>query len=711
MNIYFHVDESGSFDEGLNGAKASVVGGICSTHTSIEWEKLHGAHLAEFNGDSSPPAQFVYPGHYHCGELLAQDKPMGPALAGRTDRLGFTQSVYQHVLEKSLFGFISRNRGKRFEYSPQATYVMNLIAGLRFACETLALLPECPVSSLTIVIAQRTIRETSQGGVTAYMSLLVDFVARQLLIGKGQGVELARKLTKQKCISIMSGSATRDAGLIAADFVCCNSRYNAKIADGGILHVCQPDVNLLLGDYRDYYERQARELLDNGYYGSCLEFLCRYFPFANGAPDIGNLITCLQTEKNMLVLERELPALLAVIHSLISRRTEMPHAMAAAGHAAELLNDLAAKQILSSGNKNLWINLQLQALAELAACHNHTGAVGPQRAAESALTTILEANKKDAGLDPIQRRSFLLDVRNRNLNLLFNDYRFEEVYTQAEELAEERRGMTGGEEPDELMGKILGSQGQACAFMARLDPDWQDEAEKLFVESLKHFASGSRNEKTSINYLVTLLWQVGRYDDALDLLCRLSDWTPGTGRWNTLKSWLVAPHPETRAFESVNVLRLIAGFGGLDDDGELPELCGKLAGIADAVGTDHPYEQWWKWLGIICLQRRDYVLADRYLARCETLCDQHGFTMKTIGSSATLLRITTATAVGSKVREEALTKRFSSETDLLCRQSSGFSEYVRRAGGVDRLVSGALTAPSGDDQFWKLCSYLPFSYS
>lgn len=711
VNIFVYVDESGKFDEGFSGSKASVVGGTCSSYSASDWDELHKKHLEVFNRGQSLQNRFEYPAHYHCGELL-ENRLKVPTNAGMTERKMFTQSVFQNILDSSIFCFISKNRGKRFEYSPQATYVMNLIASLRLALEKLAELPDCDVTALSIVVAQRTIRETSQANsVSEYTSDMLKFVAGQLTVGEGQGVNLAKQLIRNGTLVLSSAIATRDAGLIGADFICSLARYGQKVTKGTQLYDCQPDKEHLLGDYQNHYKQHSFELLRNRYYGSCLEYLWRYFPYKEGLPDISNLITRLETEEDSDVLERELPSLLAVIHLLVKKRTEMPHALTCAAHIAECFIKIAKKQAATKSEKRLWINLHIQALAELVACHNHTGAVGPQAEVESQLTEMIKDNKKDSGFDAPQRKSFLLDIRIRNLNLLFNDYRFEDAYSLAEEIADERRTMIDEDEPDDLMGRILGSQGQACAFMGRLEPEWYVDAERLFIESLNHFAVGSLEERMSQNFLVTLYWQMKRFDDSFSAMPITLGWKPSSDPVKSITSWLLIPNQELRAFEMVNYLRLLSGMGVVSTMTNLPEACLAIEKAAYTFGTEHPYEQWWKWLGIIYMQMGDYDSAERCLVRSQEIFNNHGFTINTITNSTRLLQLNISYLKQNMDETQVLQKLFKNELEALSGNSAGFNGFIHVTGGSDYLLNLASSATPGTPGFWDLCTYLPFSYA
>ena len=161
MKYYLYIDESGPFDENFTGVKASVVGGICSQHSAKHWDYLHRSNLEQFTREHKN-INFSYPRHYHCGPLLA-GKIQGPYNSNPEIIREFTDEVYRYILAKSTFGFLSRNVGKRFEYSPQATYVMNLIAAVRSAFQKLSESHE-DIDYIQVVIAQRTIGETSKIG-------------------------------------------------------------------------------------------------------------------------------------------------------------------------------------------------------------------------------------------------------------------------------------------------------------------------------------------------------------------------------------------------------------------------------------------------------------------------------------------------------------------------------------------------------------------
>lgn len=715
MRYFFFVDESGPFDEKLSGARTSFVGGLCSTLNSTEWMSIHKQHLSEVNQRAG--WQFRYPQHYHCGPLLGRSIS-GPLNASLKDLRDFTESVYHNVLAKALFAFGSKNRGKRFEYSAQATYVMNLVAALRFAFQHLAESRFEDIEHLTIIVAQRSIRETTgMQSRDKYMGVLLGYVREQMMLGEGAGVELARVLERNRCLTFDSGFGDQDHGLIAADFICCLARQSVKVPTGTRLHICNPDANVLLGDYRRFHERQVVELLRHAYYGSCLDFMCRFFPCKDGAPDLTELLRHLEMQRDAAILEREMPSLLAVIHQMAKHRTQRPHMLACSTAVAEQLVATAARQekdLRQTNNLRSWLNLHVHALGELAACYNHTGAVGPQHATEQQLESLLLEYGKETGLGAMERQARLLEIKNRNLNLLFNDYRFEDAYFAAADLLSSRNAVIGKDAEDKLLGEMLGSYGQACAFMGRLEPEWYGEAEKAFKESLRHFAGGSRQESMSRNFLATLLW----HRDELTSAC---EWLPGMRHPAPCEDALLAclidrlttSDPEDRAFEVVNCLRIMCRILTRKPQGHADTMTvlTSLESIATRLGTDHPYEQWWKWIGILHLLEGRVADAERCFCEAEALCDQHSFTMKTIGSSILLLRLVAAGLRHDTGHTNALQQRYVAMVATLRGESSGFTEYMSCFSDIAGADRGLHRVEVRSASFWRLCTYLPFAYS
>ena len=714
MKVYIYIDESGRFDEQLMGGDPAVVGGVCSVLSEDEWASAHLDHLAGWNRGKA--FSLAYPQHYHCGPLLGR-KIAYPAQASPGDLRDFARSVFHNILSRSLFGVVSRNRGNTMVYSPQATYVMNLITALRHTLEKLQNDHGAMIDQATIVIAKRTINDTVEADYDGrYMERLLDYMVGQLQIGEGAGVDLARRLKRANSLVSTWGTGDRNPGLIAADFACCLARSRERPPSGAILNVCEPSHETLLGDYRQFHERQAKELLRNKYYGSCLDFLCKVFPLTNGSPDIGMLLQQLGSEQDAAILEREVPAILAVVQQLIKNRALAPQMLSCALAISSQLVDLAEsrmKNLEAGEGKQRWLSLEIGALAGLVACHNHAGAVGPQKVAEDRITGLLQMHNADAGLDPLTRKNLILDIQVKNLNLLFNDYRFEKVYDVVGDMIADRKKMVGAEGPDELLGQMLGSQGQACAFMGRLEPSWNAEALDLFRESLGHFVPGSLFHKMSENFIVTTLWQSGQFKEAARLLPPIQGWKlRDDGMTASICERLMFPNPEERAFEVANDLRILAG---LIQGGEEVSNMNAVLSTLEAQGKQrsgiHPYEQWFKWIGILYLSAGDALAAEGCFIQALEICDKNDFTMNTIGASVMLLRVVAAIMRGHNSRAEELKAKCRETHSILQTRSQGYDAYLSACMVGKMLDDIAARAKPESEEFWQLCTYLPFAYS
>ena len=312
MTFYLHIDESGPFDEGFNNKKVeSVVGGVCSTMTDDQWDQKHRDHLAKWKQDGG--YEFLYPEHYHCGPLIQDNIP--GCQAGKLQREAFLDSLFAHVVGRSQFAFASRNLDKAFNYSPQTTYVVNLIAAVRLAFQTLATQAQAEaIDAVHINVAQRSIKETMQDGVGDYMEKMFLFVVEQIQVGDNPGAELARSLKRRDALMLEYGRADLLGGLIAADIACFGVRGNYRIAgsESGRILECHPDREVLLGDYVAFNRQFRNRAIQDGRYAYALELVCassseRDAILREAAP----VLTAFERTDDSRSLRREADALLA----------------------------------------------------------------------------------------------------------------------------------------------------------------------------------------------------------------------------------------------------------------------------------------------------------------------------------------------------------------------------------------------------------------
>jgi hypothetical protein len=712
VKYFIFIDESGSFDEGITRKASSLVGGICSTLDDQAWKALHVDQLSAFNSNSR--IKFIYPDHYHCGKLLEGHlRVAGPV--SRRDLEAFTNAVFTGICGSSAFFFASRNTGKRFETSPQATYVLNLVAATRKALETL--FTRCPnADSVEIMVAQRTIAETINSNYPDYMPRLLDYIKDQILSGDSPAISFTRRLNAENRLLLRWGIGDRNPGLIAADFVCCLLRGGKKTPDGTIVERTNPD-EFMFGDYRRHYDHEVARLLENKQYATTADYLRRYLPTTEGHPDYSRLIQALKREDDSQILMRETSALLAYTRFLIASRTREPGNLDGAKKLLHQLTDIAEANLRAKGsieNQRVWANYLADGLSDLAACHNHQGNVNPQKDIETRLTTLLQQQMNLLPGTHNTRKERLLEIRNRNLNYLFNDYRFEEVLTTFSDDVDRREAEVPADEPDELLGQMQGSLGQACAFLARTDPAWGDMARAYFEKSIKHFPSGISYYSMSANYLATLAWQ----SDDLNRACAEMNRHSGNNPVATpadLVSRLpeIMTTPNLSPFNAINYLRIASAHCDAVAADVIPIDKNMTAAIWDTWKTrifeDHPCEHLCKWIGYLFLQAQQYESATQILAQGVSISKKLHFTVQTIGLSQLGL-----ITVINKIRgdNQSHAKHFQeclSWTESLIAQSTPFASYLKAWGGIDQfsdILKGSDISSASD-----IARLLPFNYS
>ncbi len=712
MKYYVYIDESGRFDEAIRTAGAgqeerpSVVGGVCCRLSTEEWESVHRGTLEQFSAAS--PIKFAYPKHFHCAPLLGNRIPTD-GLVRQQDRVALARAVWDAVAHEATFLFGSRNPTGRFEFSPQATYVLNLVTALRGCMERLSG-TEGGVEQCDILVAQRTITETADYDQGEYMAALFRFIKEQLQAGDSPGVSLAGRLISSDALRMRSGVGERSAGLIAADFACAAIRYGTKLAAKPI--VLQPEPNLG-GDYRKFYEKEVLRLTKAQQYASAAEFLRRYFPHPGGAPDLGPLLHALRREDDHDILHRELNALLAGAQCLVEKRTLQADALKAATYLLEALDQIASSVLEGKSGPEVvrqWADLDVHALVLLGSCYCHTGAVGPQRVVEDKLDCLLKTYKPKMSLSYLQRGELVLEARTRNLNLLFNDYRFAEAMDMIEADAAKREGAVPKGETDELLGKMQGSLGQACAFQARQDPSWSEMARDYFRRSLRHFQPGTVFHAMSVNFLASLAWQENNLPLAIEemnghagAICISGPEELAVRLFDVVSVEGISP------FNVVNYLRIASAAS---DAGQTPsaEVLTELSRYWEPrLISDHPHEQLAKWMGYLLSRQGACDQAERVYSRAITICASLSFAVETICLSITGLQALSRFAQGNTAGYADGLSRIRQMGVALEGRSAPFAEYLAHFGGTEGLA--AMVKKHDEQGASEVARCLPFNYS
>jgi hypothetical protein len=708
---YLYIDESGQFDEGLQemsfGAEKTppLVGGVCSKLSPPDWEELFRKTVVDFN--KRPRCEFSYPNHFHCNELRSKKIPV-PPYTTRQDIIAFTKEVFRAVDQHSCFLFRSRNPRRRFEYSPQATYVTNLVAAVRASLSRLAVEDMVP-EHICVEVAQRTIAETveSRDG-SAYMDSLLVFVREQVQLGRGPGVELARRLVQEKALALVRGVATQSPGLMAADFACAFLRRSSGGSE--TIESTSPD-DILFGDYGRFYEGEAQRLLNAQQYAAAAEYERLFLTTAS--PDFGRVKRVLQQETDLAVVERETTAILGNARYLIGRRVMERGSLASARELLMMLLDVS-EHFLSGAppivSRRVWADVAVLACVELVACHSHTGAVESQQEAEEKLEELVKTHGSLLPRSFSAREELLLEARVRGLNVLFNDYRFGEIIDIFGEALDEREARIPNGETDEALGKMLGSMGQACAFQARTEPSWSEYARDYVVRSISHFTPGTRFHSMSVNYLAALSWQCGYLDQActdLHLNPNLPAFDTATDVFAELES--LADDGQVGAFDLVNFLRIAAVHAKTAGAPERSVLMHLINKRCTDISSEHPNEQVCKWLGMLLLHAEMFDTAVSVLRTGYAICQSNDFTMRTIGLSVVGLAALTCGMAGNSNAYSAALQDFRELGEELVAQSQPFADYLESFGGLEGLV--AAVKKRNLEGAWEIARFLPFSYA
>ena len=713
MKYFIHIDESGDFSEGHNGSKAggsqrpSVVGGVCSRLSDGEWKDLHRGLVEDFNANNA--TSFQCPLHFHSSRLLSGDLPETQSIP-KTVRRQFIQSVCDNVLTHATFGFLSVNRGARFQFSPQATYGVNLVAALKACLEHLAITaPDC--DALEIIIAQRTIGETQlyKNNSRTYMDDLRPFMMAQICVGGTSSSKLALRLKDTKSIYLVSRVADHEGGLMAADFV-CSARSNDDLARRITVQTEPSDI--LFGDFETAYKKQVKELTESQQYSAALITARRCLQAPEAAIETPRIFEKLAAETDPGILGRELAALLADARMLIDNRVSEPHALTAAREILQALHAIANAHLAADSDpsiKRKWADFLIEGLSELVACYNHVGETKIQYDIELRLEQALKDYGNLVSKTYHQKKEILLEVKNRNLNILFNDYRFDEVIDAFDQETSRREAEIPTDETDELLGKMLGSLGQAYAFLGHTDPDWSSTARDFFQRSQRHFAEGTSFRAMSVNYLTTLAFQERQLDDA----CREMSRHPALPQIDNAEALTqrfheFAAHKNASPFDAVNYARIatLAVESGININSD--SLRRALRHWQPQIATDHPYPLLCKWLGYLFYLTNDHKQASELYEKGIEISQELEFTVKTIGLPILGLNAICLKKLGDEPGYKNNRNRLNVLAEKLANQSTGFTAYLSPLGGP--LGVGALLDQPHEQAALQLSRLLPFGY-
>ncbi len=713
MCLHVYIDEAGDFEE---GTRRSSVMAVMTRNNRGTIERLLRGACAKFNEENG--TDFSFPDDMHCAPLIMATDYQGRSTGryqafSQETRYEFIETILDTVLVDDVQLAASQSPSDRIDYDPQHNYVDNLFAVVWRVLEGLAegtyIVPG-DLSKVHIVIATR---RGLRPDLIKNEDKLREYLQRSCK-------ELAGRKGNQQVISLLEKVwfghevAERHAGLIAADFCAYYWRGTGPVKRTDLRSKLQREIwDTGPDDPNRVQLREGVDLLiksdlnDLSDFGALYSFALEF----NDTKTRDFVLSRLGHLKDPSSIFSQCANLLRCAERLIEGRLENSAYLDEAQTLCKALRNvtggaLEADDLPPEDAKNI-AELHLKSIDGLVCCANHAGDNTSQQKLRNEFDQKLTQHTDLIG-GYRHARELDYELQNRFCNLYANEYRFEEMVDAADGLYQEITQNLPDGQADELVGKLSGTLGQAYAFMARTDPEWADEAKKLFKESLRHFPEKSVYYSMSVNYLATLAWQQG--DNAA--AARYMAQHPGMEEVSAPGDlWQCIPNliDNKRDFDLVNVLRILASEawqGNFEISSKTPDILGCLQQIHEYVKDpdrcQHPVHQIHKWLAVLQLvaNRKKDALAntDAALAKAKKL----GFTIHTIAPSILPVRYR---AGGYNLDD---IEKMKNQISLLADRVKPFSEYVYKLGGAGEL---ARLARSDDDaEFWQAITYPPFAY-
>lgn len=673
--LYVFIDESGQF----NNADNSVVGGLITKLNSSQIaarlnhvaEQINQEYRTGFNIDDIHTAALLHPESAYKEDEKARftkiSKDARDAFVQECLNVADTISMY-YIKGANTIEVIGGNQNEQSRYGGVLLSLVDKIC--HYATENL------PNKTINFFIAPRGKKCLPPAfDFNAYHQRLMEAVKKWAKI-------------KYPALTMSFGYGCKHApGFNMADVCCYFLRNGNKLDQRKILTAIPSPV--FVTSYEQYngeYIEQliAQEAYETAYIHSDI----------HEKQQILNKIKNATLEIQLVEYEK----LLNYASNLVAKRELQNTAL----DEAENIYKSIIRVIDASEEKDDFYKLQLIAVEGLLSCVNHRGIKKEQD------KLIAEYNKvlQQAAAIPYQvKLDYILKFKNKAYNQQFNDYNFQAIINDFKEAVDKRVIEVAQSGKDGLTGEMLGTIGQAFAFLSSASPEYAAIAEEYFEKSLTQFGNdrdGVRYTRMSINFLVTLHWMHGEIDKARAVFSRNNGFNinDSTGDWISR----CISSKEGVAFDIMVLMRLIAMDKSISE--KLIIQIEKF--LHEHNINQHPYELIYKWLGVLYISRNNFNKAIEYLQRSIDLAynNQMGFTVQTLVLSSLGLNILCCKKLNNNNNAALLQLELRAKLKDLCDQSTSFAGYIEAMGGIKQMEQDIV-----DEDINAISKWLPFSYA
>lgn len=692
MDYYVYIDESGPF-KNLEYTE-SIVGGFITNRSINFLDSEVSKMISNFNKNHNTDFKLK---DIHIASLLHPDKAFLEHEKERfiqidkTKREAFSEACYSLLSDITLKLVASKNIGFDFgEIDQQARYGSTLCAFIHEVINYI--MSENNITSLNIMISQRNevclpgwkdLSNNPDSSLITSRKLFKQDYHSKMVSYIGEWVHQA---IPEINLFIDYNPLECKAGFAMADVACYYLRYDSSIYSK--LHVLETKPNKI---YVKSFNETEQILLNRLIEKNSFDTAYRWADSDQEKDKVIRALSQSSTESKKASIE----SLLNDGFYLIDQRTIDRTAL------SDAISLFKRMMNLTANNQDHKIQeLFLCACNGLVICANHCGDKKDQ---DKALDFYTKAMNSLSNIPYHTRQEKILALRNRAYNQHFNDYRFQDIIDEFEPIVEKRARELPENEKDSLTGEMMGTVGQAYAFLSNFNVTYVQKAEFYFKKSLYNLVPGQKYHQMSVNYLATLKWY---HNDSL-------------GAFEAFKlhhNILVKDSPALVLAELVNsypddvglpfkVSMLLRILTDIDTSGK--DILEKVWNWAKKLNNNqHPMELIYKYLGIGYLKINEFTKALRCFDTSISISDKLGFTVKTISLSVHGLRSITFQKTTDKYRATLEQNSLELKLKDLTANSISFRKYIDTLGGLERMLKDIKSDNKGSIIRW-----LPFAYA